>query len=184
MSSSAFLFDKTILAMLKKGLVSLILLLSFSSLAHEDHSSRHGGLVIMYSDLHFEIVAPDSGGVQVYFSDDIRRAQPAAVVSDVAVEIEGNGDGIESVFMRISDTGDYWEGDSSPITNEDALIRLAFISQQSPFVLEIPAAALPQFMPPMPMPMEEEPAMESTQDMHSGHMQAESADPCQADCSG
>ena len=55
--------------------------------AHEDHSSRHGGFVMMFLDLHLELVIPEEGGVEIFYSDDMRRDMPASVVSEVAVAL-------------------------------------------------------------------------------------------------
>ena len=57
--------------------------------AHEDHSSRHGGFVMMFLDLHLELVIPEEGGVEIFYSDDMRRDMPASVVSEVAVLYTG-----------------------------------------------------------------------------------------------
>ena len=39
--------------------------------------------------------------------------------------------------MSISDDGGHWGGDSSPIINPDSIVRLAFLFQGEPFVLDI-----------------------------------------------
>ena len=47
---------------------------------------------MMFLEMHFEIVAPDTGGVRIYYSNEMRIDMPASVVSDVAVEIERPGE--------------------------------------------------------------------------------------------
>jgi len=136
-----------LLKVLRKCQVTLLIsLLSMPGLlsAHEDHGSRHGGFVMMFLEMHFEIVAPDEGGVEIYYSDPLRTPLPAAVVSDVAVEIERAGNDIESVYMTISDSGEAWEGSSEPVLNPETIVRVAFLFQGEPFVLDIPAAVFPE----------------------------------------
>jgi len=99
---------------------------------------------MMFLEMHFEIVAPDTGGVRIYYSNEMRIDMPASVVSDVAVEIERPGGIYESVTMSISDDGGHWGGDSSPIINPDSIVRLAFLFQGEPFVLDIPASVFPE----------------------------------------
>src|SRR5690606_31395686 len=69
---------------------------------HGDHDARHGGFVMMYGDLHFELVAKAAGAVELYYSDAVRAPLPAATASDVVVEIERTDGSIENVAMAIS----------------------------------------------------------------------------------
>lgn len=147
--------------------------------AHEDHASRHGGFVMMFLEMHFEIVVPDAGGVQIYYSDPLRTPLPAAVVSDVAVEIERPGNSIESVFMTISDSGEAWEGESSPVENPETIVRVAFLFQGEPFVLDIPAAVFPEDNA-MEMDMPQDGAADEMQHMNHGAM----SHGCESDCAG
>ena len=127
--------------------LSALILIFFTaqlSYAHEDHNSRYGGFVMMFLEMHFEIVVPDNGGLKIYYSNEMRIEMPASVVSDVAVEIERPGGTFESVSMFISDDGGHWGGDSTPIIDPDSIIRLAFLFQGEPFVLDIPASVLPE----------------------------------------
>lgn len=169
--------------------VALIIVTSLgasSLFAHEDHASRHGGFVMMFLEMHFEIVVPDEGGVQIYYSDPLRTPLPAAVVSDVAVEIERPGNTIESVFMTISDSGEAWEGESSPVENPETIVRVAFLFQGEPFVLDIPASVFPEDngdggeTPEDSMQMPMEGADEDMQHMNHGAMNHG----CERDCAG
>lgn len=123
----------------------IVLLLQFTlpALAHEDHGARHGGFVMMFLQMHFELVLPSEGGVQIYYSDPMRMELPASVVADVAVEIERPDRSIEPVMMQISDSGDSWQGGSTPVTNPESIVRVAFMFQGEPFILDIPAMVFP-----------------------------------------
>lgn len=149
--------------------------------AHEDHASRHGGFVMMFLEMHFEIVVPDEGGVQIYYSDPMRTPLPAAVVSDVAVEIERAGNNIESVFMRISDSGEAWEGESSPVEDPETIVRVAFLFQGEPFVLDIPAAVFPEETDANSMEMPMDDTSDEMQHMNHGTMANHG---CVSDCAG
>jgi hypothetical protein len=111
--------------------------------AHGDHEPHHGGYVAMYQDLHFEVVMPASGGVQLYFTDEARADLPAATVSDVAVEVERAGSKPEFVKMAIGANGDLWEGKVKALADARAVIRVAFLYKGAPAQFNISAANLP-----------------------------------------
>ncbi len=109
---------------------------------HGDHDARHGGFVMMYEDIHFEVAVVTSGGVQVYYTDAVRTELPAATVSDVVVEIERPGVATEYVTMGMSAGGDFWEGVSAPVTEPEAIVRVGFLYEGTPLMLDVPASAL------------------------------------------
>lgn len=133
---------------------ALLSLLLSQAAAHEDHMARNGGFVMMFLDMHFEIVAPAEGGIDVYYSDPLRYPLPASVVSDVYVEVERADHSIEPVTMLIGDSGEFWTGDSKPVREEGTIVRLAFIFQGEPFVLDIPASVFPDPQQEMDMQMD------------------------------
>lgn len=117
---------------------------------HGNHDSAHGGLVMMYIDLHFEIVLLEEGGVQIHYSDAGRSPLPAAVVSDVMVEILDAAAPGETIPMSVSAAGDFWEGDGSVVSSPVTIVRVSFLFQGEPLVFELPARLFPAFMEPMP----------------------------------
>jgi len=114
-----------------------------AAMPHGDHEPHHGGFVAMYQDLHFEVVMPASGGVQLYFTDEARADLPAAVVSDVAVEVERAGSKPEFVKMAIGPSGDMWVGQVKALADARAVIRVAFLYKGAPATFNISAANLP-----------------------------------------
>lgn len=127
-------------------LVSAPLTFGHGDEEHGSHDASYGGLVMMYIDLHFEVVLPEEGGVRLYFSDATRAELPAAVVSNLEVELLREDAAPEFVAMTASPAGDYWLGDSTPVTNEETIIRVAFLFQNEPVVFELPARLFPSFM--------------------------------------
>jgi hypothetical protein len=117
--------------------------------AHGNHDPHHDGFVSMYLDLHIEVVLPENGGVQVYYTDAARAELPAAVVSDVAVEIERKRAKPETVTMSISPGGDFWQGKSKVVTDAETMVRVAFLFEGKPVILEVPARNLPRFTNPV-----------------------------------
>jgi hypothetical protein len=113
-----------------------------NGVVHGDHDAHHGGFVMMYRDLHCEVVANPAGGVRLYLTDAARADLPAAVVSDVAVEIERKGAPLESVPMKISASGDFWEGKSKPLVAQGTMIHAAFVFQREPVVVNLPASSV------------------------------------------
>lgn len=129
---------------------------------HGDHDARHGGFVMMYVDLHFEVVALPEGGVRVYYTDAARSELPAATVSDVVVEIARPGSATEYVAMAVSASGDFWEGSSQPVADPQATVSVGFLYEGEPLMLDVPASAL--------LP---EPTTASVTTAEAGHVQAE-----------
>jgi hypothetical protein len=114
-----------------------------AAMAHGDHEPHHSGFVAMYQDLHFEVVMPEGGGIQLYFTDEARADLPAATVSDVAVEVERAGSKPEFVKMAIGANGDLWEGKVKALADARAVIRVAFLYKGAPAQFNISAANLP-----------------------------------------
>lgn len=131
---------------------------------HGDHDAHHGGVVMMYKDLHFEVVLIEEGGVEVWFTDAQRNELPAVTVSELVVEIEHAGGATEYPIMRISDAGDYWLGETRLVENPDSLVRVGFLYQGEPWMLDLPAS----FLMPEVEATDTKTAMANS-DAHAGH---------------
>jgi len=136
--------------MTSRGLVALALglllqtpagVLAHGDEPHGDHDARHGGFVMMYEDIHFEVAVLPAGGVQVYYSDAARGELPAATVTEVVVEIERPDTATEYVTMAMSAGGDFWEGASAPVADPEAVVRVGFLYEGTPLMLDVPASA-------------------------------------------
>jgi hypothetical protein len=132
------------------ALLSLAVALHLVASAHEgeehgNHDPKFNGLVMMYVDLHFEIVLGEKGGVRIYYSDAARAELPAAVVSDVKVDLLRKAAEPETVAMSVSDAGDYWEGRGHVVEDRETIVRIAFVFQEEPLVFELPAWMFPAF---------------------------------------
>jgi len=129
-------------AVLLAGLVGCAGCFAHNGEEHGNHDAQHGGFVMMYEDLHFELAAASMGGVEVYYTDALREQLPAATVSDVVVEIERTDGSTEYLDMAISSDGGFWTGASKPITSADDIIRVGFVFQDNPLVLDVPFSAM------------------------------------------
>lgn len=109
---------------------------------HGDHNPDNNGFVLMHAELHFEVVVVETGGIELYFSSASRAPLPAAIVTDVVVEIE-RSTGLEFVAMEIGAGGDSWSGSSSAVEDPETIVRVGFVFEGSPFFVDIPAAAFP-----------------------------------------
>jgi hypothetical protein len=95
-------------------------------------------VVLMNGDLHFEIVANADGNCTVYFSDATRQELPASAVSDVRLSIVRPGFRGEPVEMKISDTGESWEGKGGNVDDRDTTLRITFNFQGLQRISEMP----------------------------------------------
>jgi hypothetical protein len=97
-----------------------------AGMAHGNHIPKYGGVVLMNGDLHFEIVANESGDYKVYFSDAARRELPASAVSDVKLSIQRPHYRGEPVDLRISADGEYWVGKSGFVDDRETDLQIFF----------------------------------------------------------
>lgn len=149
---------------------------------HGDHNPHHGGAVDMYGMVHYEVVLLPTGGLRVYFTDEMRNDLPATAVSNVRAEIERPKGGIEPVAMAVNATGDYWQGRSKPVTDPKSVVRLGFVFRGEAALVELDGDAWPKLAKapvkapakaPVKAPVKAKPAAAASKPaaggMHDGH---------------
>lgn len=168
------------------GVVAVALSLAMAPLAvnahgnepHGDHDAHHGGFVVMYKDVHVEVVLQQQGAVQVYYTDGARHDLPASIASDVSVEVERPGKKIEALRMSVSKGGDFWEGKGQPVAGTQGLVHVAFLLQSEPVVFKLPWTSVlwKKTSPAAAKPATKAPAQPATKPQpkpaaadHSGH---------------
>ncbi len=113
-------------------------------LPHFDHAPRHGGLVLMDGDTHFEVLVSSDGRYTVYFSDAVRKPIPADNFSGVKAQLTQAGQAQETTTLDV-DTGDArWIGRGSPIVDPNAIVRIGYVSPEHPYWMDIPVSAWPE----------------------------------------
>jgi hypothetical protein len=118
--------------------------------AHGDHNAHHGGAVDMWGTLHYEVVAPPTGNVMVYFTDEQRNDLPASAVQRLRAEIVRPDRSIEPLAMAISANGDHWMARSKPVTSAKSVIRLAFVHRGEQATVEIYGDMIPRLAKAQP----------------------------------
>lgn len=112
-------------------------------LPHLDHNPRHGGLVLMNGDTHFEVVFERTGRASVYFSDAIRTPMDPSTASDVRLTVTEAGYSPEPVVMQIDPARTSWTGRHAPVDDPDAVVRISYTtgSEQKPYWIDVPVSA-------------------------------------------
>ena len=111
---------------------------SAGTVPHGDHNPRHGGLVFMDGDLHFEVVLGRGGSHRLYFSDATREELPAATASQVTVTITPKAGAPEIIAMQIDDSGESWIGRGREAADPDAIARVAYTVHGKPYFIDVP----------------------------------------------
>ena len=111
---------------------------SGATVPHGDHNPRFGGLVLMYGDLHFEVVLKQDGSERVYFSDATRTELPAATASDVAITITQKAGPPRTTALHIDDSGESWIGMGPVVADPAATARIAFTTRGKPYFIDVP----------------------------------------------
>src|SRR5258706_10135410 len=88
--------------------------------AHTDHRPRHGGLVLMNGDLHFEVILTKEGRHRVYFSDAVRADLPASIVSELTITITQHQQVSETLNARIDADGQSCRAAGKPVDDVNA----------------------------------------------------------------
>ena len=111
-----------------------------ATVPHGDHNPRHGGVVLMKGDLHYEVVLDRTGrSYRVFFTDAVRDELPASIATDVALTIRRPGAPDEKIAMQIDDFGESWAGSGRAVGDTTATtVRVAFAIHHEPYWIDIP----------------------------------------------
>jgi len=109
-----------------------------ATVPHGDHNPRHGGVVFMDGDLHFEIVLGRDGERRLYFSDAMREELPAATASGVTVTVTAKTGPADAVALQIDENGESWIGRGRQVADADAIARVAYTVRGKPYFIDVP----------------------------------------------
>jgi len=104
---------------------------------HGDHSPHHGGLVMMIGEIHYEVVFDQKGRHRVWFSDAVREDLPASIASNVVMTITPKMGAVETLALKIDDSGESWVADGTPLASGD-LVKLTCSIRGEPLAIEMP----------------------------------------------
>jgi hypothetical protein len=104
---------------------------------HGDHSPHHGGLVMMNGEIHYEVVFDQKGRHRVWFSDAVREDLPASIASNVVMTITPKMGAVETLALKIDDSGESWVADGNPLASGD-IVKLTYSIRGEPLEIEIP----------------------------------------------
>ena len=111
---------------------------SHSAGPHGNHDPRHGGIVFMNGDLHFEVVLSQSGTHHIYFSDAVRAELPAATASEVTLSLSSGEAPAETLKAEVDDSGESWIAKGSPLKGKDVTARVSFVVENEPYWIDVP----------------------------------------------
>jgi hypothetical protein len=109
-----------------------------SARPHADHIPRHGGLVLMNGDLHFEVVLSPTGTHRIFFSDAVRRELPPSVAADVTITIDEQSGRAQVLRPRIDTDCGCWVAEGHPVDDVAASARVAFTAEGKPYWIDLP----------------------------------------------
>jgi hypothetical protein len=109
---------------------------------HGDHSARHGGLVLMQGELHYEVVLDRNGRHAIWFSDAVREDLPASVASKVTMTVTRPNARDEVLTLAIDESGESWIASGQPVAGDDVMVKVTFLARGEPFEIEIPYPSL------------------------------------------
>jgi hypothetical protein len=109
-----------------------------ATVPHGDHNPRHGGVVFMDGDLHFEVVLGRGGEHRLYFSDAMREELPASTAAGVTVTVTPKVGPPDAVALQIDDSGESWVGRGREVADPDAIARVAYTVHGRPYFIDVP----------------------------------------------
>lgn len=113
-----------------------------ATIPHMDHAPRHGGLVLMRGDTHFEVVLERDGRCQVFFSDASRADLPASFASEVDVGLASMNGERQSVPFTPDSRGKTWVGQVRMTTDSQAIVRVTYVAHgEPPYWIDVPLSA-------------------------------------------
>jgi hypothetical protein len=105
---------------------------------HGDHSPRHGGIVMMNGETHYEVVLDKTGKHRVWFSDAVREELPASIASGVVMVITRPMGVAETLPLAIDENGESWVAAGAPLDESGTMVTLRYAVRGEPFEIEIP----------------------------------------------
>lgn len=115
-----------------------------ATVPHMDHSPRHGGLVLMRGDTHFEVVLHKDGLCRVYFTDATRTELPASYASEVDVGLATLDGRRQDVPFQADPDGKMWTGQLKMTDDRQAIVRVTYVAQgEAPYWIDVPLSAWP-----------------------------------------
>jgi hypothetical protein len=115
-----------------------------ATVPHMDHTPKHGGLVLMRGDTHFEVVMSPGGLCQVYFTDATRSELPATFASAVDIGMASLNDERQNVPFQVDPEGRMWTGRLTMTSDPQAIVRVTYVARgEQPYWIDVPLSAWP-----------------------------------------
>jgi len=105
---------------------------------HGDHTPRHGGLVLMNGEVHYEVVLDRAGKHRLWFSDAVREDLPASVASQVKMIVQRPPASPEFLTLAIDDSGESWVASGRPVDGNGVMVTISYVVRGEPYEIEIP----------------------------------------------
>ena len=107
--------------------------------AHSDHAARHGGLVLMNGDVHFEVLLDEGGQHKVWFSSAVREELPANAASSVEIVVKRRTGAPEKLTAAAEPGGAYWLAAGRPVDDPGAKATVTYTRQgEKPYSIDVP----------------------------------------------
>jgi hypothetical protein len=110
------------------------------AMPHGDHNPRHGGIVMMKGEMHYEVVLDPTGHAhQLYFTDATRQDLPASIASTAALTIHRSDGTDEAIPLQIDEAGESWIGSGRAVGDPaKTTVRVAFTIANEPYWIDLP----------------------------------------------
>jgi hypothetical protein len=121
----------------------LLFLVAAPSLAASphDHTSHHGGLVLMDGELHFELFVGFDGRHRVHYTDGQRRPLPPAAMKSVRLTIKHGEGKIEELTLLPAEGGS-WRATGRAIEGAAIDVTLTHLTRAGHrYSIDVPAYA-------------------------------------------
>jgi hypothetical protein len=113
-----------------------------ATVPHMDHAPRHGGLVLMKGDTHFEVVLDAEGNCRAYFTDAVRMALPASYATEVSVGLASRQDRRQDILLEPDAAGNSWIGRLKMVEDPLAIVRIMYVARgEAPYWIDVPLSA-------------------------------------------
>jgi hypothetical protein len=113
-----------------------------SEAPHGNHDPKHGGLVLMDGDLHFEVVVQPPGEYRLYFSDAVRKDLPASTAREATMSVTQWGEKPVTVTLSPDVSGANWFGKGPEVHDPDATLRVTYLRSEKPYFIDLPFASV------------------------------------------